>query len=129
MNILRPFLIQENRKVLYLVNRRILKDQIEKEIKRIQIKTGDIINPIKVETYQSIEKRYVIVNTERMRMVHIRGLQKTKHTTDLIMWCAMNAIISLLIQITMQIRDYHFGLFRRSSKKKFGYLSPQQSEM
>ncbi len=62
LNILRPFLIQENRKVLYLVNRRILKEQIEKEIKRIQIKTGDTINPIKVETYQSIEKK--ICNSE-----------------------------------------------------------------
>lgn len=62
LNVLRPFLIQKNGKVLYLVNRRILKDQIEKEIKRIQIKTGDIINPIKVETYQSIEKK--ICNSE-----------------------------------------------------------------
>ena len=56
LNILRPFLIQENRKVLYLVNRRILKDQIEKEIRHIQLETGDIRNPIQVETYQCIEK-------------------------------------------------------------------------
>lgn len=56
LNVLRPFLIQNNRKALYLVNRHILKDQIEKEMGRIQSKTGDIRNPIEVKTYQSIEK-------------------------------------------------------------------------
>lgn len=57
LNVLRPFLIQNNQKALYLVNRHILKDQIEKEMGRIQLKTGDIRNPIEVKTYQSIEKR------------------------------------------------------------------------
>lgn len=56
LNVLRPFLIRKNKKALYLVNRRILKDQIEKEMERIQLKESGIRNPIVVKTYQSIEK-------------------------------------------------------------------------
>lgn len=60
LNILRPFLIQNNKKALYLVNRSILKEQIDKEIGRIRLKTGDVRNPIGVKTYQSIEKEICI---------------------------------------------------------------------
>lgn len=60
LNILRPFLIQNNKKALYLVNRSILKEQIDKEIERIRLKTGDVRNPIEVKTYQSIEKEICI---------------------------------------------------------------------
>lgn len=55
LNVLRPFLIERNRKALYLVNRCVLKDQIEKEVERIQLRTGEIRNPIDIKTYQSIE--------------------------------------------------------------------------
>ena len=60
LNILGPFLIQNNKKALYLVNRRILKEQIDKEIGRICLKTGVVRMPIEVKTYQSIEKEICI---------------------------------------------------------------------
>lgn len=60
INILRPFLIQNNKKVLYLVNRSILKEQIDKEMERMWLKAGDVRNAIEVKTYQSIEKEICI---------------------------------------------------------------------
>lgn len=56
LNVLLPFLRKNNQKILYLVNRRILKQQIEKEIEELQYKMEGISSAIKVTTYQNIER-------------------------------------------------------------------------
>ena len=57
LNILRPFLIQNNKKVLYLVNRSILKEQIDKEMERMWLKAGDVRNAIEVKTRLKMKSR------------------------------------------------------------------------
>ena len=54
LNILLPFVAGQNKKMLYLVNRRILKEQLETEISSFLY---DLHNAIEIELYQTIENK------------------------------------------------------------------------
>lgn len=54
LKVLLPYLKSQRKKVLYLVNRRVLKKQIETEIEQLPIELKEII---KIELYQTIENK------------------------------------------------------------------------
>lgn len=58
LNILLPYFSYKKRKILYLVNRRILKEQIEMELSKLPY---DQRSSIEVELYQSIENKFCAV--------------------------------------------------------------------
>ena len=52
-----PYAVEKNLKILYLVNRKVLKSQLEKEVDKISIKMQcPLKNNILIRTYQSIEE-------------------------------------------------------------------------
>lgn len=54
LNIFLPYLARKKIKILYLVNRKVLKEQIEAEVRKLPI---ELREKIKIELYQSIENR------------------------------------------------------------------------
>ena len=54
LNVLLPYAYQKEKQILYLVNRRILKQQLERELSR---ELFEVRYHIKIELYQTIEKR------------------------------------------------------------------------
>ena len=54
LNVLLPYLRKKGKRVLYLVNRTILKEQLENEIRNLPY---DLQNTIQVELYQTIERK------------------------------------------------------------------------
>lgn len=57
LHTLLPYAQKENKKILYLVNRKILKSQLEEELRDISFNINGIENFITFETYQNIENK------------------------------------------------------------------------
>ncbi|MDD7637866.1 MAG: DEAD/DEAH box helicase family protein [Clostridiales bacterium] len=61
LNVLLPYACSQNKKILFLVNRKILKTQMETEI---SIFPFEIAQSIRVETYQTIEKQLCEIRSD-----------------------------------------------------------------
>ncbi|RHC12131.1 hypothetical protein DW856_19295 [Roseburia intestinalis] len=71
LNVLLPFACSQNRKILFLVNRKILKLQLEKEISNFPF---EIAKNITIETYQTLEKKYCEIKSDiRKETINIAG--------------------------------------------------------
>lgn len=75
LNILLPFFSTKNQKILYLVNRRILKDQVEEKILNMP---SEYEKAIRVETYQNIERRICYGECNENRACKYYGFEKVK---------------------------------------------------
>lgn len=62
LNVLLPYVCQQKKRILYLVNRRILKEQLEIELSSY---TFDERNQIKIELYQTIEMKIFDVRYDK----------------------------------------------------------------
>lgn len=73
LKVLLPYVCQQRKKILYLVNRRILKEQLENELSRYSFELKD---QIKVELYQTIEMNISNIKYDlRVGMHHVFGYQ------------------------------------------------------
>lgn len=63
LHVFLPYIVTNKKKLLYVVNRAILKEQMEKEIERLSI---DENRAIKIITYQSIEEHIRINNKDKL---------------------------------------------------------------
>lgn len=59
LNELLPYAMKQNKKILYLVNRKVLKEQMEKEILKLPLELAEWID---VELYQAIENKVLNLN-------------------------------------------------------------------
>lgn len=55
LNVLPPYFYKQGKKILFIVNRRILKEQVEEEIYRVPF---EMRNNIRIELYQSLENLF-----------------------------------------------------------------------
>lgn len=92
LNVLLPFACSQNRKILFLVNRKILKLQLEKEISNFPF---EIAKNITIETYQTLEKKYCEIKSDiRKETINIAGNTGLQYYEIMIMLYATSAITS-----------------------------------
>ena len=80
LRILLPFLNKENKRILYLVNRTILKEQIEVELNNLSY--DEHVKSIKIMTYQTIEKLICDCEDDENKNDNYYGLRKVKKFTE-----------------------------------------------
>lgn len=77
INVLLKYAVASNKRILYVVNRKVLKEQIEEEIKKVhleirkQFEVGvNIKNFITVKTYQNLEERFCFHKNGRDEIIN-----------------------------------------------------------
>ena len=125
LHTLLPYYSSQNLKILYLVNRRILKEQIKETISYL---FHDQNRAISVMLYQEIEKKVLTVSDRHKKRIcpedmTIVCLILFRSTPVLF---AMRRTIFLQIRPTTQILYLHFGGFKIFSKINFVSLCPQR---
>lgn len=112
LNTLLPYFSKAHKKILYLVNRQILKKQIEDEVDNLPIEQRE---SIKVVSYQSIERDILLTEKDSLKEDKLPldfGYQRLKKFWSINVLYVMSVTIFWLILITTQIQHFLFDLFK-----------------